>query len=48
MSIINYIMEQAIAELPKIDRKEKLLLHACCAPCASYVPEYLTRPSKAT
>lgn len=45
MNIINYqtIMEQTIAELPKKDRKEKLLLHACCAPCASYVLEYLTQ-----
>ena len=45
MNSINYqsIMEQIIAKLPKKDRKEKLLLHACCAPCASYVLEYLTQ-----
>ena len=25
----------------KITRKPKLLLHACCGPCSSYVLEYL-------
>ena len=25
----------------KIARKPKLLLHACCGPCSSYVLEYL-------
>ncbi len=25
------------------DRRPKLLLHACCAPCSSYVLEYLTK-----
>ena len=28
--------------LRKLDSKKKLLLHACCAPCSSYVIEYLT------
>ena len=28
--------------LKKISGKKKLLLHACCAPCSSYVIEYLT------
>ena len=28
--------------LKKLDNKKKLLLHACCAPCSSYVIEYLT------
>ena len=28
--------------LKKLDKKKKLLLHACCAPCSSYVIEYLT------
>ena len=27
--------------LKKLDGKKKLLLHACCAPCSSYVIEYL-------
>ena len=28
--------------LKKLDGKKKLLLHACCAPCSSYVIEYLS------
>ncbi len=28
--------------LKKLNGKKKLLLHACCAPCSSYVIEYLT------
>ncbi len=28
--------------LKNLDSKKKLLLHACCAPCSSYVIEYLT------
>ena len=28
--------------LKKIKTKKKLLLHACCAPCSSYVIEYLS------
>ena len=28
--------------LNKLDGKKKLLLHACCAPCSSYVIEYLS------
>ncbi len=30
-------------ELAGFDEKKRLLLHACCAPCSSYVLEYLTR-----
>lgn len=29
-------------EIAKFDSKRRLLLHACCAPCSSYVLEYLT------
>ena len=29
-------------ELEKIEKGKKLLLHACCAPCSSYVIEYLS------
>ncbi len=29
--------------LKNLDSKKKLLLHACCAPCSSYVIEYLTK-----
>ena len=28
--------------IKKLDGKKKLLLHACCAPCSSYVIEYLS------
>lgn len=28
--------------LKKLDSKKRLLLHACCAPCSSYVIEYLS------
>ena len=34
--------ERVMAKLAAENRKEKLLLHACCAPCSSYVLEYLT------
>ncbi len=41
---INYQAEtdRIISLLSAEDRREKLLLHACCAPCSSYVLEYLT------
>ena len=29
--------------LKKLNGKKKLLLHACCAPCSSYVIEYLSK-----
>jgi len=29
--------------LKKLNSKKKLLLHACCAPCSSYVIEYLSK-----
>lgn len=34
--------ERIIAALTAENRRKKLLLHPCCAPCSSYVPEYLT------
>lgn len=34
--------ERVLARLAAENRREKLLLHACCAPCSSYVLEYLT------
>lgn len=39
---MNYqiVMENIIS---KLDTKKKLLLHACCAPCSSYVLETLTK-----
>ena len=30
-------------ELSRVSGVQRLLLHACCAPCSSYVLEYLTR-----
>lgn len=35
-------LERIIAEIKRGDRKPKLLLHSCCAPCSSYVLEYLS------
>lgn len=35
-------LEKQLENLPK-DKKLKLLLHSCCAPCSSYVLEYLTQ-----
>ena len=32
-----------IEELSKLDKKKKLLLHSCCAPCSSHVITYLTK-----
>lgn len=43
MQKINYgkMLDDKLAELEKTGEKPKLLLHACCAPCSSYVLEYL-------
>lgn len=35
-------LEGLIAGLPKEGKVPKLLLHSCCAPCSSYVLEYLS------
>ncbi len=35
-------LEKLIGELKKQERVPKLLLHSCCAPCSSYVLEYLS------
>lgn len=44
MNPINYQAEteRVITALMAENKREKLLLHACCAPCSSYVLEYLT------
>ena len=41
---INYslLLDQTISELADKKEKPSLLLHACCAPCSSYVLEYLS------
>ncbi len=36
-------LETIIAECEKESRVPRLLLHSCCAPCSSYVLEYLSR-----
>lgn len=45
MNKINFQLEtdKAIERLCADGRRVKLLLHACCAPCSSYVLEYLTQ-----
>lgn len=42
---INYqlLLEKEIEMAVKRQKLPKLLLHVCCAPCASYVIEYLTK-----
>ena len=35
------ILENTIKKIQLENRRPKLLLHACCAPCSSYVLEYL-------
>lgn len=37
------ILEQTIADIKKSGKRPSLLLHACCAPCSSYVLEYLSQ-----
>ena len=36
------ILNKTIEEIQKIGRVPSLLLHSCCAPCSSYVLEYLS------
>lgn len=42
---INYqsLLDTELAKIESQDTVPRLLLHACCAPCSSYVLEYLTR-----
>ncbi len=37
------ILDSTINEISKSLKRPKLLLHSCCAPCSSYVLEYLCR-----
>lgn len=43
MPKVNYglMLDKKLEELQKAGEKPSLLLHACCAPCSSYVLEYL-------
>ena len=36
-------LERTLCSLEKLEKKKTLLLHACCAPCSSYVLEYLSK-----
>lgn len=47
---INYqkLLDAQLAQLSEAQTKPALLLHACCAPCASYVLEYLSAYFKIT
>ena len=37
-----YTLDKKLADIASLDRIPRLLLHCCCAPCASYVLEYLS------
>ena len=47
---INYQkeLEKLLTRLEKEERVPTLLLHSCCAPCSSYVLEYLSKYFKIT
>lgn len=36
-------LERVLQSVSNLDRRPSLLLHSCCAPCSSYVLEYLNR-----
>ncbi len=36
-------LEQILSQIEQTDKVPRLLLHSCCAPCSSYVLEYLSR-----
>ena len=42
---VNYqlMLDKEIENISTLDKRPRLLLHACCAPCSSYVLEYLSR-----
>ena len=41
---MNYqiMMDEELDKIKQLSKKPTLLLHACCAPCSSYVLEYLS------
>jgi len=39
----DFCLKEIIEDLKKENIKPRLLLHSCCAPCSSYVIEYLTK-----
>ena len=42
---MNYqkILDEILINIESSKKTPKLLLHACCAPCSSYVLEYLSK-----
>lgn len=42
MTNYQIILDETINNIVKENKRPKLLLHSCCAPCSSYVLEYLT------
>ena len=42
------VLDQTIEQLGKEGKVPMLLLHSCCAPCSSYVLEYLSKYFKIT
>lgn len=45
MEKVNYqiVLDKKIEEISKLEKRPRLLLHSCCAPCSSSVLEYLNR-----
>ena len=45
MPKVNYqlILDKELEKITALDKRPGLLLHACCAPCSSYVLEYLEK-----
>ena len=50
MNKINYqkLLDSEIELISRQDKVPTLLLHSCCAPCSSYVLEYLSQYFKIT
>ena len=50
MNKINYQneLDKTLSDIERAGTTPSLLLHSCCAPCSSYVLEYLSRYFKIT
>ena len=50
MNKINYqsVLDNTIKKITSENRVPTLIIHSCCAPCSSYVLEYLSRYFKIT
>lgn len=42
------ILQRVIADWQQHDRRPRLLMHSCCAPCSTYTLEYLTQYADVT